>query len=77
MYARHFMMNAYQTAERWGAFAWKVVQIVTIAYVLYMALSLIYVGIVRDAEQRGADRKRIENYETFRKMNAPAPKRVR
>lgn len=70
MYARHVMMNLYLRAQRWGAFAWKVVQIFTLAYVLYMALSMIYVGIVRDAEDRGAERKKIENFETHKKLNA-------
>lgn len=70
MYARHMTMRLYEALSRWGSFTWKVIQVAAILYVLGMALSYIYIGIVRDSEYRGAERKKIQNYETHRQIEA-------
>lgn len=70
MYARYAVMRLYRRAVPVGRFIRRAAFAGAILYTLYMAISQIYVGIVYDAEERGAERKKIENFETWKKMNA-------
>ena len=70
MYLRHRTMRLYTWVSYYAEKAWTALQWIAIVYVLYMAISQVYVGIVRDAEYRGEERKKLENLETWKRMNA-------
>ena len=55
MYTRQFTMRLYLAAARCGDFAWRVIQILAVGAVLYMAATQVYVGCARAEEYHGGE----------------------
>lgn len=70
MYIRHTTMIAYNAAERAWPHIKRFLIVILCLYGAYILFSQIYVGIIRNAEYRGEQRMKRENFETFKRMEA-------